>query len=95
MFLDFPGGPAVKNPPWNARDVGSIPGWETKIPHATWHGQNKLKIFFNFKNVSEEHVRVPFRSHPEETQAFWLSSGLAFRENAHTSLVIRFRDCLS
>ena len=23
----------VKNPPCNAGDVGSIPGWGTKIPH--------------------------------------------------------------
>ena len=31
-FGDFPGGSVVKNPPSNA---GSIPGWGTKIPHAT------------------------------------------------------------
>ena len=31
---DFPGGPVVKNTPSNAGDVGSIPGWGTKIPHA-------------------------------------------------------------
>ena len=31
---DFPGGPVVKNPPYNAGDVGSIPGQRTKIPHA-------------------------------------------------------------
>ena len=30
---DFPHGLAVKNPPWNAGDMGSIPGQETKIPH--------------------------------------------------------------
>ena len=24
---DFPSGPGVKNPPGNAGDVGSIPGW--------------------------------------------------------------------
>ena len=35
VFLrDFPGGPVVKNPPYNARDMGSIPGWGTRIPHA-------------------------------------------------------------
>ena len=32
---DFLGGPMIKNPPSYAGDVGSIPGWETKIPHAT------------------------------------------------------------
>ena len=31
---DFPGGPVVKNPPFNAGDVGLIPGQGTKIPHA-------------------------------------------------------------
>ena len=30
----FPGGPGVKNLPWNAGDLGSIPGWGTRIPHA-------------------------------------------------------------
>ena len=31
---DFPGAPVVKTPPSSAGDVGSIPGWGTKIPHA-------------------------------------------------------------
>ena len=31
---DFPGGPVVKNLPYNAGDTGSIPGQGTKIPHA-------------------------------------------------------------
>ena len=31
---DLPGGPVVKNPPSNAGDMGSIPGWGTKMPHA-------------------------------------------------------------
>ena len=25
----------IKNPPSNVRDAGSVPGWGTKIPHAT------------------------------------------------------------
>ena len=36
---DFPGGPVVKNLLSNAGDMGSIPGWETKIPHAVQCGQ--------------------------------------------------------
>ena len=31
---DFSGGPAVKNPPCNAGDAGSIPGRGTEIPCA-------------------------------------------------------------
>ena len=32
---DFPGGPVVKNSPCNAWYLSSVPGWGTKIPHAT------------------------------------------------------------
>ena len=31
----FPGGPGVKNLLPSAWDMGLIPGWETKIPHAS------------------------------------------------------------
>ena len=31
---DFPGGPAVKNQPWNAGDTGLILGQGTKAPYA-------------------------------------------------------------
>ena len=31
---DLPGGPVVKNPHSNARDMGTTPGQGTKIPHA-------------------------------------------------------------
>ena len=34
MRWEFPGGPVVENLPCNAVDMGSIPGWGTKIPHA-------------------------------------------------------------
>ena len=32
---DFPSGLVVKNPPFSAGDVGSIPGRGTKVPHST------------------------------------------------------------
>ena len=34
LFGDFPVGPAVKNPPSNTGDAGSIPGGRTNIQHA-------------------------------------------------------------
>ena len=38
---DFPGSPVVKNLPSNAGHMGSIPGWETEIPHVLGaHGFN-------------------------------------------------------
>ena len=33
-YWDFPGGPVAKHPPCNAGDMGSIPGWGTRIPCA-------------------------------------------------------------
>ena len=40
-FWDFPGGPVVENPPYNAGDIGLVPGQGTKIPHAA--GQLSLR----------------------------------------------------
>ena len=40
LLGDFPGGPVVENLPSNAGDLGPIPGWGTKIPHAL--GQLRL-----------------------------------------------------
>ena len=39
----FPGGPVVKISSSNAGDVGSIPGWGTKIPHASWPKNQNIK----------------------------------------------------
>ena len=37
LLRDFPGGPAVKTLASTAgHDTGLIPGWGTKVPHATW-----------------------------------------------------------
>ena len=33
----FPGGPVVKNPPCNTRDMGLISDWRAKMPHAMGH----------------------------------------------------------
>ena len=33
-YWGLPGGPVVKNPLANAENMGLIPGWKTKIPHA-------------------------------------------------------------
>ena len=35
QIWDFPGGPVVENTPSNVGGMGSIPGWGTKMPHAT------------------------------------------------------------
>ena len=40
---DFPGGPVVKTPYFHCSGHGFVPGWETKILHATWHSHKKKK----------------------------------------------------
>ena len=40
---DFPGGPVVKTLPSNTGDVGSIPGWGGKIPHASQPKHQNIK----------------------------------------------------
>ena len=40
---DFSGGPEVKNPPPNAGDVGSVPGWGIKIPQAATREAHTLQ----------------------------------------------------
>ena len=39
---DFPGSSVVKTAS-KAEGMGSIPGWQTKIPHAVQHGQKMFK----------------------------------------------------
>ena len=40
---DVPGGPGVKISPFNAGDVGSIPGQGIKIPHDSQCAKKKKK----------------------------------------------------
>ena len=46
---DFPSGPAVKTLPSIAEDMGLIPGWGPKIPHALGpkHQNKKQKQYSN------------------------------------------------
>ena len=64
---DFPGGPVVKNPPSNAGDVGSIPGWGTKIPHAA--GQLSLYATTTELVCLNERARVPQITEPTHSGA--------------------------
>ena len=55
-WKDFPGGPVVKTLPSNTGDMGSIPGWGTKIPHAVGCGQ-KLKKKKDMK-MAYKHTKI-------------------------------------
>ena len=62
MSGDFPGGPVVKNPPSNAGDVGSIPGWGNKIPLAV--GQLNLGATTTELEHLKERDHVPQATEP-------------------------------
>ena len=40
---DFDGHPEVETLPFNARGVGSSPGWGARIPHASWPKSQNIK----------------------------------------------------
>ena len=41
---EFPDSPVVRTWHFHCHDLGSIPGWETKIPQAAWPKEKKKKI---------------------------------------------------
>ena len=44
MFWEFPGSPVVRTQRFHSRCLGSILGWGTKIPQASWRGQKIKKL---------------------------------------------------
>ena len=56
-FRDFPGSSVSKTPLFQCRGMGSVPGWGTKIPQATWYSQKKKRK----RKVLTERVGEPPR----------------------------------
>ena len=54
---DFPGGPVVKTPSFHCRGTGSITDPGSKLPHATWHGQNKMSVVISWELRAEHTLR--------------------------------------
>ena len=63
---DFPGSPVVKTLPSNAGDVGSIPAWGDKIPHAS--GAKKPKQRQCCDKFSKD---LKKKRYQEETALLW------------------------
>ena len=59
MVRDFPGGPVVKTSPSNAGVVGLIPGWGTKIPHASGSKSQNIKQKQNCDKFSKDFKNGP------------------------------------
>ena len=63
LFREFPDDSMVKTLPSNVGDASSIPGQETKIPHATWPKKKKQKQYCNkfnkdFKNSPQQQQKL-------------------------------------
>ena len=68
FILHFPGGTVVKNLPANTGDMGSIPGPETKIPHAV----RQLSPCATTTEPTHPRVRAPPQEKPLQWEA-WAS----------------------
>ena len=60
MFRDFPGGSVVKTS--MKGDIGWIPSWGTKIPHASWPKKNKTQnrniiVTNSIKTLKMAHIK--------------------------------------
>ena len=77
---DFPGGPVVKNLPYNAGDVGLIPGQVTKIPNAA--GQQSPCATNTELTCLNERACVPQTTEPTHPGA---RMPQLERENPHTT----------
>ena len=51
---------------FTAEDPDSTPGWGTKIPQATWHGQKKKKSWHPSVLHPKEGAQLPVRQLPKE-----------------------------
>ena len=61
---DFHGGPVVKNLLSHGRDVVSIPGQGTKIPHVSWL---KTQNINNRSNIVTDSIKTLKRVHIKKT----------------------------
>ena len=65
---DFPGSTVVKTLPSNAGGVGLIPGWETKVPHASWPNKTEKRSNIVTNSISLLKWSASRKENPEQTQ---------------------------
>ena len=66
-LLDLLGGPVVKNPPYNARDMGLIPHQGTNIPHATGQLSQRsptTELMQQWKPSAAKKKKTTHKKHP-------------------------------
>lgn len=52
-----PGSPMVKTPSFHYRGTGSVTDQGSKLPHTTWHGQNKMSVVISWELRAEHTLR--------------------------------------
>ena len=55
--MDLPGGTAIKTLSSNARDVGLIPGWGARIPHASQPKKQNIKQKQNCNKFNKDFTK--------------------------------------
>ena len=58
----------VKTLPSNAGGVGLIPGWETKVPHASWPNKTEKRSNIVTNSISLLKWSTSRKENPEQTQ---------------------------
>ena len=53
----FAGGPVVKTLSYHCRGTGSLTDQGSKLPHATWHSQNKMSAVISWELRAEHTLR--------------------------------------
>ena len=79
MLRDFPGGAVVKNPPANARNMGSIPGpGRAHMPQSNWA---RLPWLLSLRTATTEACaptgRAPQQEKPPQWEAHALQQSVA------------------
>ena len=74
----FPGGPVVKNLPSSAGSVDSIPGWGTKIPHAT----GQVSLYTHDYRARTLQLGTPVRCRESSCKRQWRSHVPSLRLDA-------------
>ena len=76
---EFPGGPVVRTPPSHCRGpgwgLGSIPGWETKIPQTERHGQENTEMILTTNNSTPWLLMSSPIKRAKSCSEKWLISG--------------------
>ena len=74
MARHFPGGPMVKTSPSNAGGSCLIPGWDTKIPHASQPKNQNIKQKLYCNKFNKDFKNSAYKKSSKKLKESWLLS---------------------